>query len=269
MRYAAAALLLILALGAPARAHEGHSEAPGTEGSPGQSAAITLSDAAIENLGVATVAAALSEQSEVITVNAVIEYLPERRAQLSPKIEGKVRELRFKLGDAVKKGEPLVVLDPIFVGSPPVTLFAPIDGYVTEQRAVIGQAVNKESALLEIADIGQVLVSGKVFEDPKLQAIKPGQKVSLTTPSYPGVAFAGIVQRIDTTLAPVTRTLSVYALVDNPAHKLLANMQAQMTLQLGSARRRRCSSSRPRRCWAIPASISCSCARAMNLRGTR
>lgn len=231
----AAALLLSGFLALPALAHEGHEEAPGTEAQAG-AATVTLSDAAIENLGIATEAAELRETSDTITVNAAIEYLPERRAQLSPKIDGKVRDLRVKLGEAVKQGAPLVILDPIFVGSPPVTLAAPIDGYVTQQQVVLGQAVTKDSTLLEVADLSQVLVSGKVFEDQKLQAIKPGQKVRLTTPAYPGETFAGAVQRIDTTLEPGTRTLGVYALVDNPSRKLLSNMQAQMTLELGAPR---------------------------------
>ena len=232
MRRPIAILVVFASLGSPLAAHEGHGEAPGAETPAGIASVISLSEAAITNLGIETAAATLSQQSDMITVNAVIEYLPEKRALLSPKIEGKVRELRFKLGDAVKEGQPLVVIDPIFVGSSAVTLSAPIEGYITDQRAVIGQPVNKESALLEIADISQVLASGKVFEDQNLRAIKAGQKITLSTPSYPGETFIGSVQRIDTTLEPGSRTLSVYALVDNPARKLLSNMQAQMTVHI-------------------------------------
>ena len=224
---------LVLLTGA-AFAHEGHDEAPGADGGP-QATFIELSDSAAHNLGIETVIAAIAPQTETLELNATVSFLPERQAQVSPRIEGKVAEIFVKVGDAVQKGQVLLSVQPNFIGSHIVELTSPISGFVTRQNAVIGQSISPENALMEVADPTKVLVNGKAFETPQLARLASGQKVTVRTPVFGDKLFSGTVQRLDIELQGNNRTLSVFALVDNPERKLLAGMQAVMSVAVSGA----------------------------------
>lgn len=80
-----------------------------------QASSVTLSDAAIENLDITTAKAELSKRAEAITVNAMIEYRPERRTQFAQD-RGQGVRIALQARRCGGEGEPRVVLDPIFVG---------------------------------------------------------------------------------------------------------------------------------------------------------
>lgn len=228
------ALLVSVAIATEAFAHEGHDEAPGEASGPA-TGVVTLSDSAAKNLGIETAPATLAPLGKTIEMLAMIEYLPERYANITPKANGSVSELLVKLGDPVKKGQKLLTFTPVFVGSSPVTLTSPIDGYVVKQNAVIGQSLTPESVVLEIADTTQVLAKGITYSPADIEQIKVGQKVRVLT-EQKGEPLTGAVQRLDVGLNKETRTFSVYALIDNPKHMLLANTTGTMSLSLGDAK---------------------------------
>lgn len=217
-----------------AYAHAGHDEAPGDTAGPA-TGNITLSDSAIKNLGIETAPATLAPLGKTIEMLATIEYLPERYANITPKANGSVTELLVKLGDPVKKGQALLTFMPVFVGSAPVTLESPIEGYVVKQNAVIGQSLTQESILLEIADTSQVLAKGITYSPSDVEQIKVGQNVRVLT-DQKSEPLTGIVQRLDVGLDKVTRTFAVYALVDNPKRMLLANTTATLSVSFGEAK---------------------------------
>jgi multidrug efflux pump subunit AcrA (membrane-fusion protein) len=215
-------------------AHAGHDDAPGDSSGPA-TGVITLSEAAVKNLGIETAPATLAPVGKTIDMIATIEYLPERYANITPKANGSVSQLLVKVGDEVKKGQKLLTFTPVFVGSSPVTLTSPIDGYVVKQNAVIGQSLTQETVVLEIADTAQVLAKGITYSPADVEQIKVGQKVRVTT-NGKGEALSGVVQRLDVGLNKETRTFAVYALIDNPKRMLLANTTATLSLSLGDAK---------------------------------
>lgn len=230
---------LLLAFGTTitSRAHEGHSHnpAPGTETAGGEETEVTLSNAAIHNLGIKTVPANLSELSERLDMNATVSFLPEKHAQISPRVEGKVKEIYVQIGEKISKNQKLLAIVPVYLGSRAVIIKSPIDGFITAQNVVIGQSATKDTVVMEVADPSEVLVTGKAFETPKIARLKVGQKVTVSTPTYPSKVFIGSVQRIDITLKTNSRTLDVYALVKNPNRRLLANMQAVLSVAISKA----------------------------------
>ncbi|MBY0406719.1 MAG: efflux RND transporter periplasmic adaptor subunit [Rickettsiales bacterium] len=217
-----------------AYAHAGHDDAPGDTTSP-TTGTITLSDSAIKNLGIETAPATLAPLGKTIEMLATIEYLPERYANITPKANGSVTELLVKLGDPVEKGQALLTFMPVFVGSSPVTLISPIDGYVVKQNAVIGQSLTQESILLEIADTSEVLAKGITYSPSDVEQIKVGQNVKVLT-DQKAEPLTGTVQRLDVGLDKVTRTFSVYALINNPKRMLLANTTATLSVSFGEAK---------------------------------
>ena len=224
--------LLALTLSTTAFAHAGHDHAPGDEASGVPSTTITLADTTIRNLDIQTAPATLAPLGKALEMNATVEYLPEHYANITPRANGSITQLTAKLGDPVKKGQELFAFSPVFIGSVPVTLTSPIDGYVVKQYAVIGQSITPETVVMEIADTGQVLAKGITYSSADFGQIKVGQKVRVlavrNTPALPG-----IVQRLDVGSSKETRTFAVYALVDNPDHALFANTAVTLSLDAG------------------------------------
>lgn len=236
MKKTIASVILIVGLGlfSQAFAHEGedHAEAPGTEGGAGVVSTVTLSATAINNLGIQTVKAAIAPRAASVDVNGIIEFLPERQAIVTSRAAGRVSEIHIKVGEMVKKGQSLLTIQPIFVGSSPVSIPSPITGYVTKQSVVLGQSVTPEAALMEVGDSSEVLVRGVMYETPDVTKIQVGQNVRVTSSLLGSDSLLGKVQRMDGAYDRGSRTFNVYALVNNPERKLLANMQVVLSIEI-------------------------------------
>jgi membrane fusion protein, heavy metal efflux system len=218
-----------LVFSTPTFAHAGHEEAPGSDGSI-VSDTVILSETAIKNLGIETAKAELSPQARTISMNAVAELLPEKQALITPRAPGRVTELYVKVGDPVRSGQELLALQPVNIGSGDVVLTAPIDGTVMRQNVVLGQPVTTDTVVMEVGDPSQMLVRGTLFETPDVVEVKVGQPARVSGRLLRHEELGGAVQRVDSGFEKESRTLSVYALVDNPERALLANMQVKLAV---------------------------------------
>jgi membrane fusion protein, copper/silver efflux system len=104
-----------------------------------------------------------------------------------------------------------------------ITLKAPISGVVMEKKAVVGQFVNQGQDMFLINDLSHVWVKLSAYE-PDLSWIRYGQKVTFTTPSFPGKTYKGTVIFIDPVLDMSTRTINVRLDAPNPDYELRPHM---------------------------------------------
>lgn len=229
-----AALILSLGFFSHAIAHEGedHAVAPGTDASAGIVSTVTLSDTAINNLGIQTIQAAISPRAATVDVNGIVEIPPERQAIINSNAAGRVSEIHIKVGEKVNKGQSLLTIQPIFVGSSPVSIPSPLAGFVTKQSVVLGQSVTPEAVLMEVGDPSEILVRGVMYETPEIAKIQVGQNVRVTSSLISGAPLTGTLQRMDGAYDRGSRTFNVYALVKNPERRLLANMQVVLSIEI-------------------------------------
>ena len=225
----------LLLLASNVLAHEGHDATPSDEGHSAVSSTIILSETTIKNLGVETAPATLAPLGKALEMNASVEYLPERYANIASKANGSISSIAVKLGEPVKKGQKLFSFTPVFVGSSAVTITSPISGFVVKQNAVIGQAITPETVVIEIADTTQLLVKGITYSARDFEQIKIGRKVIVTV-GHNAPPLTGVVQRLDVGSSKENRTLAVYALVDNPYRALFANTAATMSIAYGETK---------------------------------
>ena len=128
---------------------------------------------------------------------------------------------------ALEKGEQPNVKLPIYT---------PLSGVVIEKMVLEGQYVNMGDPLFAIADLSSVWVEVEVYEN-EFSSIKMGQRVEVTSQSYPGKTFTGRVSFIYPFLDPKTRTVKVRVEIPNPGLKLKPDMfvNAKVKAPLGSA----------------------------------
>lgn len=89
-----------------------------------------------------------------------------------------------------------------------------------------------EIGLMEIGDSSEVLVRGVMYETPDVTKVQVGQNVSVNSSLIGNQPLKGKVQRMDGAYDRGSRTLNVYALVENPDRRLLANMQVVLSIEV-------------------------------------
>ncbi|TAL31854.1 MAG: efflux RND transporter periplasmic adaptor subunit [Alphaproteobacteria bacterium] len=111
-----------------------------------------------------------------------------------------------------------------------ITLYSPITGTVIEKMIVQNSAFKAGEVLYRIANLDVVWVNLEIYEYD-LAWIKYGQKVELTTESYPGRVFTGTVTFIQPVFNEDTRTIRVPVYVENKDHALKPGMYVSAVIK--------------------------------------
>ena len=239
MRRPLASLFLALCLVTPALTHEGedHAVAPGTEGAAAAaSGPIEVSEVAQRNLGLALAEAELRPIETTLRVIGEIRADPERSGTVSSRIAGRISAVFAQEGEHVEKGQRLVEVESLQLGDPPprVRYASPVSGVVTDRHVVVGDDIEPNRHLFEVADLREVLAIGRVFEG-QIGQVSVGQKVRVRVPSYPEDVFEGVVERLGGKLEAASRSLAVYIRVANPEERLRPHMRTTLSLVTGGA----------------------------------
>ncbi|HUE83373.1 MAG TPA: efflux RND transporter periplasmic adaptor subunit [Pyrinomonadaceae bacterium] len=93
-------------------------------------------------------------------------------------------------------------------------VFSPIDGFVAERNADLGEYVSPTTKVATIVRINPLRMRIDIPEQA-IPEIKTGQSVSITTSAWPDRAFSGRIARISPSVSPDSRTLTVEAEIEN------------------------------------------------------
>ncbi|GAB3030917.1 efflux RND transporter periplasmic adaptor subunit [Bowmanella dokdonensis] len=107
---------------------------------------------------------------------------------------------------------------------------APFAGKLGIRRISKGALVRPGDVITTLDDLEQVKVDFSISE-AHLPDVATEQLVVARTVAYPGQTFRGKIMSIDSRIDPVTRSVQVRALIDNPGYKLRPGMLLQINLQ--------------------------------------
>lgn len=96
---------------------------------------------------------------------------------------------------------------------------APIDGFVTERTADLGEYVSPQQKVATIVRTNPLRLRIDIPEQA-IPEVKVGQSVSITTSAWPDKSFAGRVARIAPNVSATSRTLTVEAEIENSGNAL-------------------------------------------------
>lgn len=111
-----------------------------------------------------------------------------------------------------------------------LALAAPIGGTVMEARVVPGQALDVGAPVVRLADLSELDVVAQVPERA-LPKVRIGQRASVGIAAFPGLTFAGRVERLRGGLDPETRTVQAVLHVPNVGGRLRPGMYAAVRLE--------------------------------------
>ena len=93
-------------------------------------------------------------------------------------------------------------------------VFSPIDGYVAERNADLGEYVSPTSKVATVVRINPLRIRINIPEQA-IPEVTVGQSVSVTTSAWPDKNFSGRIARISPNVTASSRTLSVEADIEN------------------------------------------------------
>ena len=122
------------------------------------------------------------------------------------------------------------------------SVYSPIDGTVLVKSAELGEVLAAGTTVITIGDIKHPWVRGYIRETD-LGRVKLGQKVNITTDSYPGKVYDGRIsfiaseaeftpKQIQTKDERVKLVYRIKILVDNPNQELKLNMPVDAEIVL-------------------------------------
>lgn len=112
-----------------------------------------------------------------------------------------------------------------------VTLRSPIDGWVVDRPALLGESVERTDTVARIADLRLLWVELEVFEKD-LGRVRLHDRAEITTDSAPGRTFVGLVDHIGPVVDRDSRTAPVRVTVPNTDLVLRAGMFVNARLRL-------------------------------------
>lgn len=194
---------------------------------------VTLTDAQIKSLGLQTVQADFRPIAALLHTNGQLAVLPDKQADVTLRINGSVESVFANIGDAVRAGQKLALVQARIVGNPPPTIdvTAPITGIIDARSIITGQSVEPNTVLFHISNVGRMRMVTRVYEED-LAKVHAGQKAYVKLLAYPGELFEGAVSLVAPTLDPDTRTAEIWVLLNNDRGLLKPNLFGQADLVL-------------------------------------
>ncbi len=110
-------------------------------------------------------------------------------------------------------------------------LAAPFSGVVAERFAKPGERIAVDAKVISIVDLSRLQLEAAVPAS-EIARVHVGQKLEFRVDGFGERAFVGRVERINPTTVAGSRSINVYAVIDNPEGVLRAGMFAQGTASL-------------------------------------
>ena len=110
-------------------------------------------------------------------------------------------------------------------------ILAKMDGVVQALPVTQGMTIAPGNTLVDVADLSVVWVWGEFYQE-ELPMLKVGQKVTVTSDSYPDERFKGQLSLVDPFIDDVKRTGRVRLDIQNPELKLKPEMYVDVLLEM-------------------------------------
>ncbi len=190
--------------------HDGHEEEE--RGGHEEEEIVQLSADELAEFGIELATAGPGNLQVHTDLTGEIVIDPDRLAHIIPRFPGIVKEVRKKIGDRVKKGEVLAIIESN-ESLVPYKVKSLISGTVIEMHLTLGEVISDAAHAFIVADLSHVWANLNVYQKD-LQFIKIGQKAVVTAGSeMPEVQ--GKISYISPVVEEDTRTATARVVLPN------------------------------------------------------
>lgn len=138
------------------------------------------------------------------------DVLARNQVSIFPTVAGKLVETRIGVGDRVRRGDVVAMVDPsrpgeVYSWSPVVSTIA---GTVLQAPFSIGDTLSTQSAVLVVGDLSELRVETFVPER-FVSAVRQGLGAQVSFEGIPGETFYAEVDEVSPVLDPASRTMRI------------------------------------------------------------
>jgi cobalt-zinc-cadmium efflux system membrane fusion protein len=191
-----------------AKGVEGHAD----EASRGAEGVARLDPATLEEFGVELALAGPGAIEKTISLPAEVRPNEDRLAHIAPRFPGIARDVRARIGDRVKAGQVLAVIESEALA--PFDLKTQIDGVVIAKHITRGEPVSREQAAFVVADLRDVWIDISVYQKD-LALLRVGQPV-IVSAGHELAEARGEISYLAPVVDEATRTATARVVLPNP-----------------------------------------------------
>jgi len=176
----------------------------------------------------------LTSEREFVELLRMRDQAKSRDARETPQRLIESARRRLQLWN-VTEGQ-IAELEKTRKASDTLTLLSPFRGVVQSVPVEQGKNVKAGDMLVEVADLSVVWVWAEFYEN-ELPMLQVGQRIDVTTKSYPGEKFTGTISLINPFLEEAKRTAKVRIDITNPDFTLRPGMyvNTELAMDMGQA----------------------------------
>ena len=190
----------------------GSSVAVAQESDSGHDEIVHLTAEELDEFGVEIKAAGPAEISATLQVPGEVRPNADRLAHIVPRYAGIVTAVDVAIGDSVRKGQRLAVVESD-ESLAPFEVLTLISGTVIEKHITLGEAVGREGPAFVIADLSSVWVDLTVYQRD-LDRVQVGQTVEVLVGH--ASAGTGTIDYVTPVVSERTRTATARVVMPNP-----------------------------------------------------
>ncbi|MBK7105525.1 MAG: efflux RND transporter periplasmic adaptor subunit [Ignavibacteriae bacterium] len=198
-----------------------HNETEGNNENAEHSEEIVLTAETLKEFGIEVKEAASGVIKAHIDLTGEIIAEPSRISHIIPRFNGIVKEVYKTVGDKVKKGEILAIIESN-ESLAPYEVQSLIDGTIIEMHMTQGELIGNEAHAFTIADLNKVWANFNIYQKD-LGKIKVGQK-TLVSAGTTEIEEIGTVSYVSPIVDEKTRTATARVILNNQSGKWLPGM---------------------------------------------
>jgi len=151
----------------------------------------------------------------------------------SSELEGKITAIYLAVGQEIKAGDVIAVVDPSSAGSvyKPTEVKSPIGGTIYSVSSYVGQQVSTSTVLATIGSAGDLEVVANMSER-FLSSLSIGMKATFTTSAWPDDPINATVKAISPSVDSSNRTFKVTLGIDAKDSRLKEGMYVKLKLEV-------------------------------------
>ncbi len=183
----------------------------------------------VEATAVRVVPVEMGDVRNSVIVNG--EILARTQVSANPTVAGKLTDLYVKVGDSVRAGQTIALVDPsrpgeVYSKSPVV---AAISGTVLSTPVNVGDSVTAQSVILVIGDLSSIVLETYVPERFSAD-LRTGLTAEAAFEAMSGERFTAEVYEVSPVLDPVSRTIRIRLRFPRRDNRIKAGMFATVYL---------------------------------------
>jgi cobalt-zinc-cadmium efflux system membrane fusion protein len=183
------------------------------EGTDDHSETVQLSQQELNEFGIELAKAGPGKLDIQVSLPGEIIIPPDNLAHIHPRFPGMVKEVFKHIGDPVKKGQTLAIIE----GNESLTEYeikSLIDGTIVEKHLSLGEIVTDSDHGFVIADLSEVWAMLKLYQKD-LPFVEEGQKVKISSGSDMPQS-TGKIAYVSPIIDEITRTAEARIILPNP-----------------------------------------------------